>query len=100
MGQVDLVAPGVHFLHLRYHVGDPDRPGSGFSGATESGWVDSWQSNLPLAVEITMGAAPMADGQSFDDYVAKNEVFRRIVFLPGSRIPPVGASSKIGGIQP
>jgi hypothetical protein len=86
----DLVAPGVHFLRLRYHVGDPAN--SGYSGPIDNGWVDDWQGGLPLAVEITMGPNPIADGQDINDYLAANETFRRVVYLPGTRIAALGGA--------
>lgn len=92
---VDLVAPGVHFLRLRYHVGDP---ASGqFSGVSDNGWVDTWQGALPLAVEVTMGQNPLGEGQDVNEYLASNETFRRVVYLPGTTIEPLGSGG--GGLQ-
>jgi hypothetical protein len=84
----DLVAPGVHFLHLRYHVGNGSS--GGFSGTPENGWSDNWDGSLPLAVEITMGRRPLADGEDVQEYLAHNEVNTRVVYLPSTGIAPLG----------
>ena len=88
--QIDLVAPSVRFVRFRYHVGDTS---SGeFSGVTDNGWVDDWLGGPPLAVEITMGRNPLADGQDVYEYLAGNETFRRVVYLPGTTLDPLGSA--------
>ena len=65
---VSYLTARVKYLRLRYYDG--------------ANWQDSWTGgNLPTAIEITLGASPLPDGQSPDDYASPT--FRRTVFLPG-----------------
>jgi type II secretory pathway pseudopilin PulG len=45
-------------------------------------WLDSWTDpELPIGVEVNLGAEPLPEETSRDDY--PYELFRRIIFLPG-----------------
>jgi type II secretory pathway component PulJ len=49
-----------------------------------SGWTDRWDASfLPECVEITLGAEPLPEGVDPLDY--PYEIFRRVIYLPGSR---------------
>ncbi len=68
--RVHLLSADVKFLALRYY-----RDGE---------WLDSWGGgDLPLAVEIRLGAQPLPEDLAPADY--PYETFRRVVYLPGSR---------------
>lgn len=68
----DLIAPAMHFIYLRY-----------FNG---SGWSEGYGGgDLPMAVEINLGEKPLPEGMEARDYLASNETFRRVVYLPGNR---------------
>jgi type II secretion system protein J len=65
----ELLTGHVRFLRLRY-----------FSGGE---WVESWSGgDLPAAVEIALGAQPLAEETDPLDY--PHETFRRVVYVPGS----------------
>jgi type II secretory pathway pseudopilin PulG len=60
----------VHFIRLAYWDG--------------TGWADHWDApSLPGAVEICLGVEPLPPGVDPLDY--PYELFRRVIFLPGSR---------------
>jgi hypothetical protein len=64
---VDFVTSHVKFLAWRY-----------FDGA---GWADAWNGNdLPVAVEVTLGAEPLGEDQAIEDYDAP--IMRRVIHLP------------------
>lgn len=68
--QASLISPQIKFLRLRYWSG--------------SEWAGSYGGgDLPLAVEVAMGTEPLPQGVSPDDY--PYPVFRRVVFVPGSK---------------
>lgn len=49
-----------------------------WNGAT---WLDSWTAaDLPAGVEVTLGAEPVPEGISPDDY--PYEIFRRVIYIP------------------
>lgn len=55
-----------------------------FSFWDGTGWSDRWDgSTLPAGVEVTVGGEPLPDGVDPLDY--PYEIFRRVVYLPGSR---------------
>jgi hypothetical protein len=89
----DLIAPRIQFVHFRYHRGgEPAQPteagGEIVESETDDGWVDTWQRNeLPLAVEITLGEAPLPQDMDPKEYMARFETFRRVVYIPGSTLP-------------
>jgi hypothetical protein len=62
-----MVAPRIRFLRLSYFDG--------------SAWTRSWDSDLPLAVEIAVGAEPLPPETSPEEY--PYELHRRTVYLPG-----------------
>ena len=60
----------IHFLQLAYWDG--------------SGWADHWDSSIPPeAVEVLLGAEALPEGTDPLDYPF--ELFRRVIYLPGSR---------------
>jgi type II secretory pathway pseudopilin PulG len=60
----------IHFLQLAYWDG--------------SGWSDHWDSSVPPeAVEVLLGAEALPEGTDPMDYPF--ELFRRVIYLPGSR---------------
>lgn len=88
--QVDLIAPGIRFFRVRYHMGDPTDSAGAFAGVTEDGWVESWSGgDLPLAVELTLGRQERPGDMEPTEYLAQYPTFRRVVHLPGSRLRPV-----------
>jgi type II secretion system protein J len=67
--RVRLLSPDVKFLALRYY--------------REGEWLDSWGGgDLPLAVEIRLGAQPLPEDLAPADYPF--QTFRRVVYLPGA----------------
>lgn len=65
---LSLLSPLVKFVNFRY-----------WDGAQ---WATTWASmDLPMAVEITLGADPLPDGAAPEDY--PYETARRVVYLPG-----------------
>ena len=55
-----------------------------FSFWDGTGWSDRWDaSTLPAGVEVTVGGEPLPDGVDPLDY--PYEIFRRVIYLPGSR---------------
>ncbi len=75
--QAVLLTERIKFLRLRYLAqADP--------AADEQPWQDSWrdEGNLPLAVEIVLGAEPLPEGAEPDEY--PYQTWRRVVYVPGS----------------
>lgn len=67
-----LMAPSVKFLALYYFDG--------------SGWGDQWTTpDLPLAVEIILGATPLPEGMEVQEYIEQYPVNRRTIYVPASR---------------
>lgn len=67
---VAFLTPFVKFLYFRYWDG--------------ANWAESWSGNdLPLAVEITLGAEPLLGGLTPDQYPF--DVQRRLVYIPGGK---------------
>jgi hypothetical protein len=67
-----LLTDQVRFMHLRY-----------FDGLT---WRDTWDdTRLPRGVEISLGKEPMPEEADVDGY--PYELYRRLIFLPGSEHP-------------
>jgi len=64
-----LVSPYVAFVNLRYfHQG---------------AWLDSWTGgDVPMAVEITLGVEPLAEGLEPDEY--DSDSLKRVVFIPSA----------------
>jgi len=74
---VDFLTDQIHFLRLRYFDG--------------SNWVDSWSGgDLPLAVEIILGAQPLPEDCQPEDY--PYQTYERVVYLPGSTHTLSGAA--------
>jgi len=92
----DLLAPRIQFLRFRYYTGeDLADEGEVAGGIVDEGWVEVWERRqLPGAVEITLGARPMDEDQEVDDYLETYETFRRVVFLPASRIRAEGQTEE------
>lgn len=60
----------LHFIRLAYWDG--------------TGWADKWDApSLPAGVEVCIGVEPLPPGTDPLDY--PYELFRRVIFLPGSR---------------
>ena len=60
----------VHFLQLAYWDG--------------TGWADRWDSSsLPVAVDVSVGVEPLPPDTDPLDY--PYELYRRVIYLPGSR---------------
>jgi type II secretory pathway pseudopilin PulG len=80
---VDLrpVVQEIRFLQFRYWTG--------------TNWMDSWNSSaLPQGVEVSLGSEPATNGMDLAEYPA--EIYRRVIYLPGSGIAPAG----IAGSRP
>jgi prepilin-type N-terminal cleavage/methylation domain-containing protein len=65
-------------------------------------WWDTWEGGeLPLGVEVSLGAEPfqpeMGDDGTLPEY--PHEVFRRVIYLPGSR-DAVDLDLLFGGVSP
>ncbi len=59
----------IQFLHFRYWDG--------------ANWLESWdKGQLPLGVEVNLGWEPLPDDSLVEEY--PYELFRRVIFLPGS----------------
>jgi prepilin-type N-terminal cleavage/methylation domain-containing protein len=66
---VTLLAPTIQFISFRY-----------FDGST---WQSQWsRSDLPLAVEVTIGESPLPEGQTPESYPYTS--FKRVVQLPSA----------------
>lgn len=66
---VEPMTRAIRFVQFRY-----------FSG---SEWLEVWNSvDLPLGVEVTLGAEPMLP----EDELYTGEVFRRVIFVPAGRV--------------
>ena len=65
----------------------PDIAFVGFRYWDDGTWVETWSgSDLPRAIEITLGTEPLDEGDDPEEY--QYEVFRRVVYLPGRAISP------------
>ncbi len=74
--EVVLLSRRIKYLRFRYWDG--------------VSWINSWDGgDLPGGVEISMGPYPLPEGTSHEDY--DEEVFRRVVFVPGGVRGQVGA---------
>jgi len=76
-----LVSSEVKFLALRYYH--------------EGVWLTSWSSDVPRAVEITLGASPLPDDTQPQDY--PYETFRRVVHLPAAPLPQQRGGTVVRG---
>ncbi len=64
-----LLTAQVQYLRFRYWDG--------------SAWQDSWSaSGLPRGIEVSLGAEPLPEGATPDDY--PSELYRRVIYLPGA----------------
>ena len=90
------LAPAIQFLRFRYYTGDDlADEGEVAGGIVDEGWVEIWdRRELPGAVEITLGAHPIDEDQDVDEYLDMYETFRRVVFLPASRIRAAGQTEE------
>jgi len=60
-------------------------------------WLESWErGELPLAVEIVLGAKPLPEDLEPAEY--PYESFRRVVYVPGGR-RPFGGTTMIRGLR-
>jgi len=76
--QRSLLAPQFKFLSFRYWTGDT--------------WLDSWRGgDLPLAVEVALGAEPLPEDMEIEDYLETYPTSRRVVYLPGAAMPKPGS---------
>lgn len=78
---VSFLTPRVKYIRFRYYDG--------------ANWLDSWTGgDLPTAVEITLGASPLLDGKTPDEYAYPT--YRRTVYLPGKSgaMPKASATSR------
>ena len=72
----DLIGPEIHFLHLHYF--DAGAP------SEDEAWKHEWAgSDLPMAVEVILGATAMPEEMEVDDYLELYPTFRRTIFVPG-----------------
>lgn len=70
--QVQFITSQFKFIRLRYW------------DDTSKEWMDSWsQQDLPLGVEVSLGAEPLPEGVDPIDY--PYEVHTRIIYLPGGK---------------
>jgi type II secretory pathway component PulJ len=88
---VTLLSPNVKFISFRY-----------FDGGN---WRSAWSgSDLPLAVEVTIGRTVLPEGMTAEEYPQYYETSKRVVYLPGGT-KAMGATTIIqgldaGGLQP
>jgi type II secretory pathway pseudopilin PulG len=76
------ITEDLHFLRFRYWDG--------------SNWLDSWSdSALPQGVEVSLGVEPLPQDELPEDY--SREIFRRIIWLPGSGANEETTNPKISG---
>ncbi|MFB3894576.1 MAG: hypothetical protein ACE15C_21450 [Phycisphaerae bacterium] len=84
-GETVLLAPSIKCLYLRYWDG--------------AAWAASWGGrDLPLAVEVTLGTAPMPDGMTLEQYQEQYSFFRRVIYVPGG-MKALGATTIIRGLD-
>ncbi|MFP3937274.1 MAG: hypothetical protein ACLFVW_02950 [Phycisphaerae bacterium] len=77
---VELLTEDIRFLRLRYWDG--------------SAWITAWSgSDLPVAVEVTLGRRPLPEDTTPEDY--PYETFTRVVHIPGSRAQ-LGERTNVG----
>lgn len=76
------ITEDLHFLRFRYWDG--------------SNWLDSWSDTaLPQGVEVSLGVEPLPQGELPEDY--SREIFRRVIWLPGSGANEETTNPKIPG---
>jgi hypothetical protein len=99
-----LLTPRVKMVYFRYHDGyewldhwpptEEDRADAEASGGAEADQAAREQRraiDLPLAVEVTLGAEPLPAGMTVDEYRLTYRSFRRVVHVPAGARPLSGA---------
>jgi hypothetical protein len=72
------VIPEIRFLHFRYWGG--------------SNWLDTWNAqDMPQGIEVSLAAEPATN--STDSAELSAEIFRRVIYLPGSEVAQTNSSS-------